>query len=251
MLPVNRPEVRLYCHNPSCLHEDESWHFGCRGDDDVHYFCPVCKGPAYPIKLEKEERKMFKKKEGTHQVQQREFIVVDFERKSMKVIPESRIREEGDDIDLLIPMLSLVELQEMRTTNKRGRREFEQNIETLCRGINEGELPYTPAILGWLERMGYLKEDDEGEGRKEEDNEEDVNKMIPVGYGKFDNGPYLNGFTAGLIFSQSPEFKELLAESLNEMNKERPVAVNETIAEEKKKKMVSMLARVRAKLPNR
>jgi hypothetical protein len=155
MKPVTRPETQLFCHNPDCGYADESWRFGAVGGDDVTYSCPKCKALADVVALKKTEEipvaETEKSKETVMTRRKMDFIVVDLEKRTLKVIPEDRVKDEGDDVDLLLPLISPQEVQQLQ---RRAAKDFDANMNELLNNLEAGTLPYDATIDAWLQQFG-------------------------------------------------------------------------------------------------
>jgi len=91
------------------------------------------------------------KKEPEMTRRQMNFIVVDLENRTLKVIPEERVKDEGDNVDLLLPMVTPDEANKFQ---RRAARDFDSNLSQLIENLQEGTLPYDASIDMWLQDLG-------------------------------------------------------------------------------------------------
>lgn len=215
MKPVQRPEQTLFCHNPDCGFSDESWRFSAHGGDDVEYTCPKCKHVAGAEALKSIEKtpetgdKKEKEPMGMRPTRpMMNFIVVDLERRTLKVIPEDRVKDEGDNVDLLLPMISP---QEANGLQRRAARDFDTNLKALVENLQEGTLPYDATIDNWLNSYGiqlFEGADEEpsemelGEEGDFEDYDEDEMLESPT-MPRFSSAEFVTGFQTGVSFALS------------------------------------------------
>jgi len=212
MMPVPRPETQLFCHNPDCGYADESWHFSAFGGDDVTYKCPKCKSTAQMFALKKtapvvEETIIKKEPEMTRR--QMNFIVVDLENRTLKVIPEERVKDEGDNVDLLLPMVTPDEANKFQ---RRAARDFDSNLSQLVENLQEGTLPYDAAIDAWLQDFGVniyeaphneaLHGENESEIELGDEEDFDEDEMLPHRLSMpMDGSVFTAGFQTGVSFA--------------------------------------------------
>lgn len=216
MTPVTRPETQLYCHNPDCGYADESWRFSAFGGDDVTYKCPKCKSTAQMFALKKtapEVEETIIKKEPEMTRRQMNFIVVDLENRTLKVIPEERVKDEGDNVDLLLPMVTADEASRFQ---RRAARDFDSNLSQLIEELQEGTLPYDASIDMWLQDLGvniyeaphndalHGENESEIELGDEEDFDEDELGFQGPAHGRHmpvDGSVFVAGFQTGVSFA--------------------------------------------------
>lgn len=212
MTPVTRPETRLYCHNPDCGYADESWRFSAFGGDDVTYKCPKCKSTAQMFALKKtapEVEETVIKKEPEMTRRQMNFIVVDLENRTLKVIPEERVKDEGDNVDLLLPMVTADEASRFQ---RRAARDFDSNLSQLIENLQEGTLPYDASIDMWLQGLGVniyeaphneaLHGENESEIELGDEEDFDEDEMLPHRLSMpMDGSVFTAGFQTGVSFA--------------------------------------------------
>lgn len=213
MQPVTRPETVLYCSNTSCKFSDEAWRFAARGGDDVEYTCPKCKAVAGLTAPVADEQPILEPKEANvNRRRVMDFIVVDLERRTIKVIPEDRVKDEGDNVDLLIPMVTPEEADNLQ---RRAARDFDASMDTMIQNLKGGTLPYDAAIDNWLRSFGIQLFEDANDFDEAADDEEFIDDYpedqildaeelgVMPGPVALNGSEFLAGFQTGVSFALS------------------------------------------------
>jgi len=204
-----KPDLKLHCHE--CGYVAEVFRFRARTlGDETSYWCPLCKSAGKDC-----QGTLHASKENTATPTQKlekepvmnsnmKFVVVDFETRTVKVIPALEVPAVGDNCDLLIPMVG--SLKEVESLPRRGQRDFWTQVNQLSAGIDAGEFPSSPEIDAWFRSISEQPtETDLVEGEEpmkfHEGAEEEMMEPTDIDPALFDNW-FRMGFDHGFRMGQ-------------------------------------------------